>query len=322
MREYTGLDSIEPEANSVVSVGTFDGVHLGHQRLIRRMKELAAETGAATTLVTFEPHPQLVLRSADRPPLKILTTLSEKREIVESLGIDRFVVLEFTPEFSAIPAERFVEEILVGRIGCRTVVVGPDHGFGRSRQGTIETMEKLGAHFGFDVEVVPELEIDGEKVGSTTIRRTLLLDGDVRKAASLLGRLYEVRGRVGHGAGRGRELGFPTANLVLETPHKLLPKDGIYAGYVVLGGQRFPAAINVGVRPTFNGGHRVVEAHILGEVEDLYGTQLRVQFVERIRDEVAFPSVSELVEQMKRDVRETLRILREHRRSLVEEEER
>jgi len=322
MREYNGLDSVEPEANSVVSVGTFDGVHRGHQRLVERVKELAAERGGCATLVTFEPHPQLVLQKTDKPPIRILTTLEEKREIVRQLGVDRFVVLAFTDDFSRMSAREFVLEVLVKRIGCAAIVVGPDHGFGKRREGTIETLRELGGEFGFAVEVVPELVLDGREVSSTAIRKTLELEGDVRTAAEMLGRPYEVRGVVGRGAGRGRDLGFPTANLVLDTPHKLLPKDGIYAGKAVVRGETFPAAINIGVRPTFNGGHRVVEAHILGNVGNLYGTHIRIQFVERIRDEVAFRTAAELVERMKEDVEETLRILREHRRSLVEQEER
>jgi riboflavin kinase/FMN adenylyltransferase len=323
MIEYRGLDSVEPEPNAVVSVGTFDGVHLGHQRLIRRVRELARESGGRATLVTFEPHPQLVLRKVDRPSIKVLTPLEEKRELLAELGVERLVVLDFSPEFAAIGAEEFVEEVLVRRIGCAAVVVGPDHGFGHSRQGTIDTLRMLGSRLGFRVELVTELLLQGEEVSSTAIRRILTRDGDVKKAASFLGRYYEVRGTVGHGAGRGRELGFPTANVLLETPHKLLPKDGIYAGYAVVGGKKLPAAINVGVRPTFDGGHRVVEAHILGEkVGELYGTPIRVLFVERIRDEVAFSSVGELIDQMKDDVRKTLQILQEHRGSLVEQEER
>ncbi|MDZ7373145.1 MAG: bifunctional riboflavin kinase/FAD synthetase [candidate division KSB1 bacterium] len=322
MIELRGLDSLNSDTPSVVSVGTFDGVHLGHQQLIRRLKELARELGAKATLITFEPHPQLVLSSPNRPSIKLLTPLAEKRELIAELGADRLVVVDFTPEFAAIPPAQFVEEVLVRRARCRGVVAGADHSFGHGREGSLATLRALGERFGFKVVEVPEVLIDGEEVSSTAIRRMLLREGDVSKAARFLGRLYEVRGTVGRGEGRGRSLGFPTANVVLETPHKLLPRDGIYAGFAVVRGRQLPAAINVGVRPTFNGSHRVVEAHIVSEVGDLYGTPIRVLFVERIRDEVAFPSVGELVAQMEDDVRKTLRILQEYRRSLVEEEEK
>ena len=317
MREYRGLESVEPEANSIVSIGTFDGVHRGHQQLIDRVKQLSAEVGGPSTLVTFEPHPQLVVSRPDRPRIRILTSLEEKRDILRAHGIDRLVVIDFTPEFASMSPQEFVERILIARIGCRVVVVGPDHGFGRSRGGTIRTLAELGQRFGFGVEVLPVLEIEEGPVNSTRIRRVLTERGDVALAERLLGRPYEVRGTVCRGSGRGRELGFPTANLTLDTPHKLLPKDGIYAGFVETAGRRYPAAINVGTRPTFNGSHRVVEAHLVGEVGDLYGTPMRIQFVERIRDEIAFPTVRDLVEQMQRDREESLRILQNYSKSLM-----
>ncbi len=309
MREYRGLENVEPEANCVVSVGTFDGVHMGHRLLVQRVKELAAGRGGPATIVTFDPHPQLVVARSNRPPIRILTTHEEKRDILAALGVERLVVIDFTPEFAALSAEEFVVDVLVRRVGCSAVVVGPNHGFGRGRQGTAEGLRELGRRFGFDVDVVQPAVVGGIPVSSTRIRHLLADEGDVRLAARLLERHYEVRGVVVRGDGRGRELGFPTANLDVDSPHKLLPKDGIYAGLALVRGKLYRAAVSVGVRPTFGGGKRVVEAHLIDGADDLYGTRLRLFFVERIRDEERFATSEQLVRRMRQDVEETLRIL-------------
>jgi riboflavin kinase/FMN adenylyltransferase len=296
---------------SAVAIGKFDGVHAGHRAVIARLNERAAASGARATAVTFDRNPLAVLRP-DRCPENVVT-VDRKLELLGELGLDATLVLTFDEELAARSAEDFVVDILVRALRVSTVLVGEDFRFGRGGAGTPELLRELGPRYGFDVEVVDEVYLPGSprRVSSTWIRE-LLIEGDVSGAARVLGRNPDVHGIVVHGLKRGRELGFPTANLS-PIVDAFVPADGVYAGWLVDHdtGIRHPSAISVGTNPTFDDVLvRQVEAHVLGQTGlDLYGHDVTVEFVERLRGMVAFEGMEKLSEQMADDVRVAAQVL-------------
>lgn len=291
---------------AVVTVGTFDGVHRGHWEVLREIRRRADARGSRAILVTFDPHPLEVVNPAMAPPL--LTTAEEKKEILAESGLDYAVFIRFTEELSRWTPERFVERILVERIGVAELVVGYDHGFGRGRSGDVDTLRALGRKWGFDVDVVAPVAVDGDAISSTRVRRAVS-EGRIRDAALGLGRPYSLRGTVIRGEGRGRGLGFPTANLRVGTREKLLPPSGVYAVRAVLRRGSYPAAMHLGPRPTFEGAAPSVEVHLLDFRGDIYGEVVRVDLVDRLRDVTPFESVHALVAQLHRDVERSREIL-------------
>ncbi|HEX8692116.1 MAG TPA: bifunctional riboflavin kinase/FAD synthetase [Longimicrobium sp.] len=285
---------------AVVTVGTFDGVHRGHREVLAEIGRRAGRTGGRSILVTFHPHPLRIVRPEDAPPL--LTTQREKREILAESGLEYVVFVPFTRTLQQYPARRFVEEILIGRVGMDELVIGYDHGFGKGREGTVDTLVEIGRELGFGVDVVEAIEIEGGAVSSSRIRR-LLAEGDVAGAAPLLGRQYSLEGIVVRGERKGRELGFPTANIDVGAPDKMLPKEGIYAVHGWVRGERLPGLLHLGPRPTFAGFAPTVELYLLDWSGDLYGDRVRVDFAARIRDIRPFHSVESLVEAMREDER-------------------
>ncbi|MBW3557660.1 MAG: bifunctional riboflavin kinase/FAD synthetase [Actinobacteria bacterium] len=299
-----------PAAGTVVTIGVYDGVHLGHQALIRRVRRMGQELGAASAVVTFDRHPATVVRPESAP--RLLTDLDQRLELLAAQELDYALVLHFDQQRAAESAEEFVREVLAGCLRARAVVVGHDFHFGHRRGGNVALLQEMGADLGFDVLGI-NLLADGATstaVSSTRIRQALLV-GDVVEAGRLLGRPHEVRGVVQRGDARGRELGFPTANVAV--PEEiLLPADGIYAGwYERPGGQVHPAAISIGRRPTFYPEARLslLEAYLLDFDGDLYGEPARVRFTGRLRDEIKFDSVQALVGQMSRDVDDARNLL-------------
>lgn len=297
---------------SVVAIGKFDGVHAGHRAVIRRLEERAAEIGARSVAVTFDRNPLAVLRP-DRCPENVVT-VARKIELLSELGLDATLLLTFDATLAALSAENFVSQILVGALGVSTVLVGEDFRFGHRGAGTPELLRAMGPRYGFSVEVVDDVYLGGSdrRVSSTWIRE-LLMAGDVVAASRVLGRFPDVRGVVVHGLKRGRELGFPTANLS-PIVDAFVPADGVYAGWLVDHdtGIRHPSAISVGTNPTFDDVlERQVEAHVVGETGlDLYGHDVTVEFVERLRGMVAFEGIEKLKDQMATDVDDAERVLR------------
>jgi riboflavin kinase/FMN adenylyltransferase len=291
----------------VVTIGFFDGVHLGHRAIIGRAVERARELGVPSLVLTFDPHPGEVLRPGSHPAL--LTTLRFKTELLAAIGVDALCVQPFTLEFSEVPADEFVAKILVETLQARVVVVGRNFTYGHRAQGTVETLARSGSQHGFDVDGVGLLRerdgaSDGAPVLSSTHLRAQVAEGDVAGAAHGLGRLHRVEGVVVHGDARGRTIGFPTANLQV-TPWAAIPADGVYAGYAVWGHRRQPAAISIGTNPTFAGRERRVEAFLLDFDGDLYGEYMAFEFAGRLRPTLKFASVDELVAQMTLDVAAT-----------------
>ena len=300
MKVDWNLENAERQANSVLTVGTFDGVHNGHKFILEELKKRGANRGAQTAVVTFNPHPQLVLKLQDRPAIQILTTIEEKIDILKDFGIDRAVVIEFTREFSNTNSVDFVRKDLFEKIGFCEIVIGHDHAFVKNREGGIRTLRSLGAKLKFAVDDLPAYEVDGIVLSSTKIR-DLLRKGRIKEANDYLGRPYSFEGRVIEGDRRGRDLGFPTANLAVSNSDKLIPGDGVYAVYIELSGSKFKGMMNIGVRPTFGSPQHTAEVHIFDFNEDIYGKRLRVEFVDKIRDEFRFKNAAELTKQLQKD---------------------
>jgi riboflavin kinase/FMN adenylyltransferase len=288
-------------AGSVVTIGAYDGVHLGHQALIAEVRRLAADADLVSTVVTFDRHPASVVRPSSAP--RLLTDLDQKLELLEATGVDRCLVITFDEARSQEPAEDFVREVLVDRLGARRVIVGEDFHFGHQRKGNVALLREMGSSLGFEVEGIELVQVPGIGQASSTAIRHALVEGDLERATAMLGRPHEVRGVVAHGDERGRELGFPTANV--SVPGEiLLPADGIYAGWTTRAdGSRWPTAISLGRRPTFyaEAHASLLEAHLLDLDDDLYDEALKVQFVAFLRPELRFDSVEELVAQIGRD---------------------
>jgi riboflavin kinase/FMN adenylyltransferase len=298
MQVIQGLDRYPADAPpSVVALGTFDGIHLGHRAVIGTAVERARALGVQAVTLTFDPLPAAVLRPGEAPP-EILS-LEERITRIATLGPDVTLVIRFTDEFSRVEADAFVRDVLAGRLRAREVVVGFNHTFGRGARGTPDLLREVAAPLSIRVHVVPPLSVDGIVVSSTSVRDALRA-GDVRRAAGLLGRPYALGGRVVRGAMRGRVLGFPTANLTPAGP--LLLASGVYAAHAEWDGESAPAVVNVGVRPTFGESTPTIEAHLLDVKVDLYGRPLTLAFVARIRDEMKFPSVDALRARIGEDV--------------------
>ena len=310
MRVQFGLpDATEPGGAPVhLTIGNFDGVHLGHRRILEALVAGARAAGGEAVVMTFDPHPRCVL-DPDNCPTQ-LTTLDEKRDLLERCGIDRLVVLEFTRALSRWSAEHFCDRVTAGFAPLRRLVVGYDFALGHNRRGDIAFLGAWGRRHGFAVEPVEVEVVGAEPVSSSRIRRGLL-DGEVATAARLLGRPYFLDSWVVHGAQRGTRLGFPTANLAI-TPNKCLPARGIYAMWVLVQGQWQQAATSVGYNPTFGGDHLTVEAYLLDFTGDIYRERLRAAFVARLREERAYATAEELSAQIAVDVEDARRQLRRH----------
>ena len=297
------LTQVNLAQETVLTIGAFDGVHRGHEYLIRQLVKTAHESGRLAGLITFHPHPDVVLTR--RPPL-YLTTPGEKVALLERLHLDLVTILRFDREMARTPAADFVS-VLCRHLHMVELWVGRDFALGKNREGDIPALRRLGTELGFTVHVVEPVPGDGDPISSTRIRK-LLCQGDVREAARLLGRYPSLAGRVVAGTKRGHRLIVPTANLQVRA-ERAIPADGVYAAYVVLGDVRYPAVANIGCRPSFEDHTRTVETHILNFDEDIYGYDLVVEFVERLRPERRFASVEELVTQINEDIRVTRELL-------------
>lgn len=311
MADLVFLDNAERIPNSVITVGTFDGVHAGHRAIIDTVVEKAEQRDARSVLVTFDPHPRDIINPGD-DGIKLLTTLQERSEILEELGIDTMVVIPFDRDFSLLSSEEFVRDIIYSKIGVSEFVIGYDHQFGRNREGTIETIERLGGELGFEAYVVSKREVGEKTVSSTAIRNAISEGGNVEEAAKFLQRPYRLNGTVVHGDKRGKEIGFPTANIKPEHSRKIIPRDGVYAVRVRINGDLYDGMMNIGTRPTFDGKVRMLEVNLFNFDEDIYGKEVQVRFYNRIRDEKKFDGREELIEQLQQDEKKSKEMLRNH----------
>jgi len=309
MKVYQHLNEIERDPNTVLTIGTFDGIHLGHQEILKKLFERSCFHKGRSFLITFHPHPRKVISKANG--LKILSTPEEKIFILEKMGLEHLFIINFTKEFSQQSPMEFFENFIIGKIGLKEIVIGHDHKFGKGREGTSETLKMLGKEFNFEISMVDEYKLGGETVSSTKLRHSIM-DGDIKQANSFLGREYSFGGTVISGDNRGRLLGYPTANIKLEDNDKLIPGLGIYAAEVIIDEQKFASLLSIGKRPTFyDNGEIVPEVYIYDFDKDIYDKKIMVNVLEKIRKEVKFSSPGELVKQMNQDRETGIKIFNE-----------
>ncbi len=304
MKIYHGLEEFGEATNPVVTVGTFDGVHIGHSKIFERMNRIAREKKGETVVVTFHPHPRLVIHP-DSKDLKFINNQERKYDLIESYGIDHLLIIPFTREFASTDAAGFVRNVLVDTIGVKELVVGYDHHFGKNREGSFEELLKLSEKYGFGVEQIPVQDINNIAVSSTKIRNALK-EGRIREANELLGYEYSITGKVVPGNKIGRKIGFPTANIELEDEYKLITAIGVYACRVLWNGAMYEGMGNIGFRPTINHSDLTIEVHIFAFDEEIYGDTITIYFVDRIRDEVKFDDLDALAEQLRKDRKTTM----------------
>lgn len=291
---------------TIITIGTFDGVHLGHRKILERLINNAKATNLKSTVLTFFPHPRMVLQKD--VDIKLLNTLEEKKQIMETLGLDYLIIHPFTKEFSRLSATEFVENILVDGLKAKKIIIGYDHRFGRNRNANIQDLITFGNTLGFEVEEIPAQEIDDVSVSSTKIRNALL-EGDIETANSYLSYAYMLTGTIGKGKGLGKEFGFPTANLHIAEEYKLIPKTGVYVVKSTLDGKEYFGMMNIGFNPTVDGTTKSIEVHFFDFHGDLYEKKIQVNILHRIRDEHKFNSVEELKQQLQKDRARSLELI-------------
>jgi len=311
MKIYHHIDEFVPLNNAVVTIGTFDGVHLGHRKIIAGIKELAESTGGETVLLTFFPHPRMILHPEDES-IKLINTMAEKAELLDALGIDHLIITPFSRDFSNQSAEEYIRDVLVNKIGTKKIVIGYDHRFGKDRRGGLEDLLELGPVYDFDVVEIPEQDINEVAVSSTRVREALL-KGDIELANTFLGYPFYITGTVVRGDQLGRQIGYPTANIVVSERYKLIPSHGIYAARVIVDGRLYGGMAYIGSRPTINGLNRNIEVNIFDFDQDIYNRRIQMEFLYFVRDDMKFDSLDELKAQIAKDKVEVERLLADGR---------
>jgi riboflavin kinase/FMN adenylyltransferase len=307
MKIYHHIDDFTPVKNAVVTIGTFDGVHIGHRKIISRIKELATASGGETVILTFFPHPRMILHPEDEN-IKLITTITEKAGLLEQLGVDHLIITPFSRDFSNQSPEGYIRDVLVNKIGTKKIVIGYDHRFGKDRQGGLQDLLAQAPVYGFEVIEIPEQDINDVAISSTRIR-TALLGGNINIANECLGYPFFITGKVIRGDQLGRTLGYPTANLMVEERYKLIPSDGIYAVKVNVEGKEYKGMAYIGHRPTVNGMTRNIEVNIFDFSTDIYNKELRMEFLHFVREDIKFASLEELVVQLGKDKEDVLALL-------------
>ncbi len=301
MAKLVYLSNVQYDSETVLTVGTFDGVHVGHRRIIRRVLEKAEEKDLRSVIVTFDPHPRNIIDPGS-DGIRLLTTLKERCQLLEEIGIHEMVVIPFDRDFSLKSSEEFIRDVLYQNIGISEFVIGYDHHFGKDREGTIDTVTSMGRELGFRTEVVSRKDVNEKPVSSTAIRNALMEKGDIKQANTFLGRPYRLTGTVVQGSRRGEKLGFPTANIKPDHEQKAVPKQGVYAVRGYVDQSDYGGMMNIGTRPTFeNEEDAVLEVHLFDFDRNIYGKSIQIEFLGRIRSEKQFDGKEELVNQIKRD---------------------
>jgi len=318
MSKLVMLNDATRNLNTVLTVGTFDGVHEGHKVLIEAVVDRADELSARSVIVTFDPHPRDIINPGSEG-IQLLSTLPERCELLADLGIDEMVVIPFDRDFSLLSSEEFIRDIIYEKIGVREFIIGYDHQFGKDREGTIETVRSLGDDLDFSANVISRQEVENQTVSSTSVRKALQEEGDAEKAAKFLGRNYILNGTVVHGEKRGGKIGFPTANIHTDQAKKIIPKIGVYAVWIRIDKIYYPAMMNIGKRPTFEGENMTMEVHIFDFDKGIYGKEVQTQFVKRLRDEIKFNGIKELKDQLKKDQSEAEKILKSKRPNIAKQ---
>lgn len=299
MKIHLGTEKIHEIENAVVTAGTFDGVHIGHQKILNRIRDVADKTNGQTVLITYWPHPRLVLKPWDNT-LLLLSTFPEKANLLEAQGIDHLVKIPFTRDFASMSPEEYIKVVLNERINTRKMIIGYDHRFGKDRSGGLDELKAFAPKYNFDVEEISRQDIDEIGISSTKIR-TALQSGDITTANTYLGRNYCVSGRVIHGNQLGRSIGYPTANIEVKENYKLIPADGVYAVKVCNKYTKFDGMLNIGQKPTIGGENKTIEVNIFDFNQDIYNTEITIEFVDHVRNEIKFDSLDSLKLQLAED---------------------
>ncbi|MDD5571703.1 MAG: bifunctional riboflavin kinase/FAD synthetase [Bacteroidales bacterium] len=299
MKIFNNIEKFPDFKNPVITVGTFDGVHRGHQKIIEMLKSSAKELKGESVVITFEPHPRLALYLAGRE-IELLSTKDEKLGLLEKYGIQNTIIFDFTTEFAKMKYDEFIKEILIEKIKAKKLVVGFNHHFGFNREGNFEFLTQLSKTYNFGIEKAEQVDVNGVSVSSSKVREALL-SGDIKLANDYLGYDYILTGKVVGGNKLGRNIGFPTANIQIEEASKLIPKNGVYAVVIEFDKKLFKGMLNVGIRPTFNFNMRTIEVNIFDFEDDIYNKQIKISFKERIRDEMKFLTIDALKEQINSD---------------------
>jgi riboflavin kinase/FMN adenylyltransferase len=307
MKIYHHIDEFKPVKNAVVTIGTFDGVHLGHRKIISRIKELADATGGETVILTFFPHPRMILHPEDES-IKLINTINEKAALLEQLGIDHLIITPFSRDFSNQSAEDYIRDVLVNKIGTKKIVIGYDHRFGKDRRGGLSDLLHLSPIYGYEVIEIPEQDINDVAVSSTRIREALLR-ADIGLANQFLGYPFFITGKVIRGDQIGRQIGYPTANIQVEEKYKLIPADGIFAVKVQHAGAEYKGMAYIGSRPTINGMNRNIEVNLFDFDKEIYNETIRMEFLHFIRGDVKFNGLDELKLQIAKDKENVLRLI-------------
>lgn len=307
MKVIYDIAEFKPEKPVILTQGTFDGVHFGHQKILRQVVDEALQIGGVSVLLTFYPHPRLVLYPDDNE-LKLLSTIEEKVDLVSALGIDYLIIMPFTQELSRLRADEFVRDILVEKLHLTKLIIGYDHRFGRNREGGMQEMVLFSETYGFELEEIPAQDISESIVSSTKIRQALL-NGEVHQAGKYLGTAYVLRGKVEEGMQRGTTIGYPTANIRVNSSYKLIPKNGVYAVWVYIDEKKFEGMLNIGYNPTFDDKKWSVEVHLFDFNQNVYHKEITIAFVSRTRDEQKFDDLQSLINQLKEDEKEIRAIL-------------
>jgi riboflavin kinase / FMN adenylyltransferase len=307
MKIYHNIDEFAPVKNAVVTIGTFDGVHLGHRKIIEQVTKLAKASGGETVILTFFPHPRMIIHPEDQS-LKMINTMDEKAWLLEQLGVDHLIITPFTRDFSNQTAEEYIRDILVNKIGTKKIVIGYDHRFGKDRQGGLAELQQLAPTYGYEVVEIPEQDIHDVAVSSTRIRQALLGD-EIELANEFLGYPFFISGKVNRGDQIGRTIGYPTANILIEETYKLIPSDGIFAVKVWLGEQEHKGMGYIGHRPTINGMTRNIEVNIFDFNRDIYSQPIRMNFLHFVRGDRKFTSLEDLTVQLGKDKEAVMALL-------------
>ena len=307
MKVYSSIDEAKDLVKPIITTGTFDGVHQGHHKIISALNQIGKAIGGEVVLITFHPHPRIVLHP-DSSGLKLLNTMEEKVKLLEKAGVQHLIIQPFSKEFSRLTALEYVRDLLVNKLKMHTLVIGYDHHFGRNRTGNLDHIKEYAQLFGFDIKEVSALGIDETNVSSTKIRDAIL-EGDIEKANTFLGYNFLLSGAVVVGEQLGRKLGFPTANIEISNPNKLIPGKGVYAVRILLEGKTYKGMLNIGFKPTFGSNKKeeaTLEVNIFDYDKDIYGEEIELEIVKRLRDEVRFETIDLLKEQLKKDKLQSL----------------
>ncbi|TXB65110.1 bifunctional riboflavin kinase/FAD synthetase [Vicingus serpentipes] len=307
MKIYYNIDEFKATNKSVTTTGTFDGVHLGHNVILNKLKQAAQNFGGETVLLTFFPHPRMVLQP-ENTDLRLLNTIDERIELLKKSGIDHLIIHPFSKEFSRLSSIEFVRDILVSKLNTHKLVIGYDHHFGRNREGSFIHLKEFGPLYGFEVEEIPAQDIEQINISSTKVRNSLN-NGNIKAANQFLGYHYFIKGTVVEGEKIGREIGFPTANIKVKEWYKLIPANGVYAVNIILNKIKYNGMLNIGNRPTLNGNDITIEVNIFNFNANIYNNEIRIEFIDRIRDEQKFDKLDELKQQLEIDKKTSVQLL-------------